>query len=388
MNHKINFREDKNLIIHLTVTGRCNARCRGCINSAITMASNKPRNMVTTFAESVPERDTAIIEKLIRRHPGKKATVCFYGGEPFLATEKMTQVWEKLSNSKPSKRIRYMIYTNGEFFIDAIKSHPDFIKSIWLYSVSIDGDEKQHNRSRPGTNLRMIVKNLQALRNVYKGKILMWSTLREEQSLLNCYEEFTELYRLNLVDSLYWHWPEIVEPFKDLARYKERYCKELAKIIDFYIERLRLGELLPIIHLNELILYLLSGKKRRHSACAIELLRNYDLVGGKIYYCVDLPSHIGCIEENPIPSSLVVYKKTLGCFKCSIHTYCGGRCPVQGLFGSLERTRQYCQLMKLHVGIVNARIDEITEYLIKNGLTLQEVYDRSAFLTRYTDVVP
>jgi hypothetical protein len=44
--------------------------------------------------------------------------------------------------------------------------------------------------------------------------------------------------------------------------------------------------------------------------------------------------------------------------------------------------------MRLHVGIVQKRIPEILRGLEENRITLQEVYDRSAFLAKYTDVVP
>ena len=61
---------------------------------------------------------------------------------------------------------------------------------------------------------------------------------------------------------------------------------------------------------------------------------------------------------------------------------------MQALSGSPERTLQICQLMRLHVGIVNERIDDISTALGENGISLQDLYDRSAYLARYTDVVP
>ena len=93
------------------------------------------------------------------------------------------------------------------------------------------------------------------------------------------------------------------------------------------------------------------------------------------------------MDEHDL-NSLVEYKEQLGCFQCSVHFYCGGRCPVQVLAGSKERTFQYCQLMRLHVGIVQDRISDIFEGFKKNRITLQQIYDRSAFLAKYTDVVP
>mgnify|MGYP001573788508 CR=1 FL=1 len=159
-------------------------------------------------------------------------------------------------------------------------------------------------------------------------------------------------------------------------------------VMDGYVRELERGDLPPIIHINELVLFLLTGRQRGHTGCAIELLKNYDIVGGKIYSCVDLPAELGDLERNKDPRRLVAYKDELGCYECPVHGYCGGRCPVQGRYGSQERTRQYCRLMKLHVGVVRKRLPRIRTALEKNRIGIQEIYDRSAYLTRFTDVTP
>ena len=271
------------------------------------------------------------------------------------------------------------------------------MKEMWLYSFSIDGRIEQHQRVRPGTSLPKIHQNLSALRRFCRGTILLWSTLREEQMLLDCFEEFTELYREGLVDHFFWHWVETEEPFADLPAYLERYQADLQKVMDAYVKEVEKGRLLPISHISELVLYLISGRKRGSSACGVELAENYDIISGRVCACADLPPDLGIIEtdrngkfhvgEEEL-TSLVRYKDLLGCYKCGVNAYCGGRCPVQALTGSPERTLQYCQLMRLHVGTVKARIPEIESALKRRGITLQDVYDQSAFIARYTDVTP
>jgi len=164
-----------------------------------------------------------------------------------------------------------------------------------------------------------------------------------------------------------------------------------------YVEEISKGRLLPITHINELILYFLTGKERGHSACGVELSKNYDIVSGEVYPCADLPSilSIGKLNESGHLrlrdfdlSSLVEYKNRLGCYCCGVHAYCGGRCPVQVIAGSWQRTLQYCKLMRLHVGIVQEHMNEIIDEIRKNGILLQDIYNHSAFLAKYTDVVP
>jgi radical SAM protein with 4Fe4S-binding SPASM domain len=300
-----------------------------------------------------------------------------------------------LSESELKKRVRYMVYTNGELLIRALARYPALMANMWLYSVSIDGDEEQHRRVRPGTDLARIITNLGKLRSDYQGNILFWSTLREQRSLLNCFNQFVELYEAGVVNHFLWHWADTREPYKDFPAYVERYGRKLEEMMETYVAKAMHGAVLPIDHLNELVLYLVTGKERGHTACAAELARNYDVMGGEVYPCSDLPPSLAeCIPEDdsdsiePNLSRLVKYKDWLRCSECGVHPYCGGCCPVQALCGSPERTLQICQLMTLHVGIVQERIADILTGLPRNGISLQEVYDQSAYIARYTDVVP
>jgi radical SAM protein with 4Fe4S-binding SPASM domain len=225
----------------------------------------------------------------------------------------------------------------------------------------------------------------------------MWSTLREEQSLLDCFREFQYLYRNNMAHHFFWHWVETERVFNDFPRYLSTYEKDLRTIMGHYLSQMKEGRILPIAHINELIVYLLTGKKRGTTSCGVELSRNYDIVSGKIHACADLPPGytIGEIDEEGTPhirerdlSPLVSYKTALGCHGCGVHPYCGGRCPVQALTGSPERLLQYCQLMRLHGGVVQDHMAEITTSMAANGITAQDLYDRSAVIAQFTDVTP
>ncbi len=385
--------EEPFTLFHLTVTGRCYARCLGCINSELTF-SDKDRPSFIEEMEAVPERDAALIARLAVAVPHGKITLAFYGGEPFLAAASMARIRRLLDSSEMKGRLRYMVYTNGELLEPSIKLFPEMMKGMWLYSVSIDGDQRQHAAVRPGTDLAVIRDNLRALARVYSGHRVFWSTLREQQSLLNCFETFMDMYTEGLVNQFFWHWADTSEPFAEIQTYADLYGRELQQVMDAYIQWLAEGKLLPVIHINELVLYLLSGKERGATACGVELAQNYDVVAGRVYACADLPPALGEVKysgdgfTSPDLSSLAKYKAGLGCRECGVHAYCGGRCPVQALSGSPQRTVQICALMRLHVGIVQERIPQIADLLKRRHITLQDIYDRSAKLTRYTDVIP
>jgi radical SAM protein with 4Fe4S-binding SPASM domain len=383
--------------IHLSITGRCYARCRGCVNAAITSSYAGDRRDIIPIADTDPVRDVACISHLIKEMEEGPVVICLYGGEPLLETKKIAEVYQLMAQARLPHEIRYMLYTNGDLLQNAITSIPEIMADIWLYTVSIDGRENQHNTVRLGTNLKKIHSGLAALRAIRTGTVVMWSTLREEQSLLDCYEEFLTLYKDKLADQFYFHWVETADPFKDLQKYAKQYGQDLQKIMEDYIDNLCNGLILPIVHINELLVYLLTGHNRGSSACGVELAQNYDIINGVIHACADLPPElaIGTIDESGKPqlnhkdlTFLVSYKERLRCYECGVHAYCGGRCPVQAYSGGERRMEQYCQLMRLHVATVKDYLDRIIAAMQLNSLTAQDLYDASGFYAQFTDVTP
>ena len=394
---KFKYTETNPLYIHLSVTGRCQASCQGCINIAFNKTDNENERNRTPFKDIDPVRDARCIVNLIMKNPDETVTICFYGGEPLLAADKMSSFIENINNVDTPNHIRYMLYTNGELLGQSAASHPELLKRIWLYSVSIDGTREQHERIRRGTHLHRIHEGLAVLKDIRQGQVLIWSTLREDQSLLDCFNEFMYLYEKGLADQFFWHWVETGNPFAGLAGYAAQYEKDLQEIMGIYIAKLKTGILLPITHINDLVLYLLSGKRRKSTACGVELAHNYDIVAGRIHSCADLPMQysIGTIAADGTPniksqdlSWLTLYKNDLGCSKCGVHSYCGGRCPVQAITSSIERVEQYCQLMRLHVSIVNDYIKDIISALETHSITAQDIYDQSGFYVQFTDGTP
>ncbi|MGV1097887.1 radical SAM protein [Thiovibrio sp. JS02] len=389
---------EKNLsYIHLSITGRCNARCKGCINASITNTIVGDRSRTSPIRETVPERDAACILNLLAETTRGEAVICFYGGEPLLATEKMGRVKAILDAAPKPVPLRYLLYTNGDLLAREVAQYPQFFRDLWLTSVSIDGTTAQHETMRPGTRLPRIHEGLKALRTVAQGKILMWSTLREAQSLSDCVEEFLALNEQGLADLFFWHWVETAEPYQNFSSYCDRYERDLDAVMQHYLSWLGQGRILPALHLNELIAFALCGHRRNSSGCGVELAENFDLIDGKIHSCADLPPDlaIGHIEPDGTPRfrphnlmALVEYKKHLGCNDCGVHAYCGGRCPVQAQISGTTRLRQYCQLMRLHVGVALEYLDQIREEMIRQGLSAQNLYDAAGFYAQFTDVTP
>ena len=384
-------------MMHLSVTGRCNARCAGCINGCITFRDDAEHKHLSKEFDLQPTRDAQAVSELLEKDNADQAVVCFYGGEPLLMPELIADTIERLEAKCPQTQMHYMLYTNGLLLNKTAVKFEKLLSKFWLVSVSIDGRTEQHNRIRTGADLQTIHDNLRTVRPLLGGAVLMWSTLRESQSLRDCFEEFLDLESHDLVTHWFWHWVEAEEPFENLESYCRQYEQELRHILDVYLERLATGRPLAIIHLDELILYLLTETQRGTTGCGVEENRNFDIVGGRILACADLGMEweLGRVDaqghphlENPDLMRLVDYKEHLGCYQCGVHAYCGGRCPVEAVISTPQRLVEYCQLMRLHVGVVLQYMPRISAQFQKQGITPQQLYDRSAKLAQFTDVTP
>jgi len=395
--------EIDDIMIHYTVTADCPFKCRGCINS-LTAGQARQDGAVRTPHMGVQEdeeRDIRAMAQLIKESGKAQAVIVFYGGEPMLRLDKMNRVYEHLSEMIGGRvLLRYMVVTSGHYLEPCIQRYPDLATHMWLTAISIDGTEAQHNAMRRGTSLETIKRQVACLDEVREGEVLIWSTIRPDMSLLDCFESFMYFRERGQAEHFFWHLDEAEGSIADLPDYVARYGAHLDKIMEVYVDRLKGGDLLSIIHVNELILYLLAQKRRGSTACAVEKMANFDIIGdGKVHACADLPEtkHIGEIGESgeimfdpdakARLSGLVAYKGDLGCEVCGVEAYCGGRCPVQIHTGGIERARQYCFMMREHVRIVKGYAGQIADLMLKHGLTLADIY-RSARYARYTDVTP
>jgi radical SAM protein with 4Fe4S-binding SPASM domain len=395
--------EKEEIMIHYTVTEQCPFNCRGCINALTAGVDQAERNAFIPREKTDEElkRDAAAAAQLIRQSGKHEAVIVYYGGEPMLRLDRMERFCKQLSSTLgEDHRIRYMVVTSGHYLEKAIRKYPRLTADIWLTAVSIDGNSKQHDDMRRGTSLATIRRQVGALDRVRNGDVLVWSTMRPGMSLLDCFSSYMYFRERGQAEHFFWHWDEAQGEISDLGTHLGRYFADLEVVMGHYITHLRRQDMLSIIHINDLVLYLLTQKRRGSTACGVERMANFDIIGdGKIHACADLPEtmNIGTISESGAVlfdeaaqerlDQLITYKDQLGCAACGVEPYCGGRCPVQIYTGGIERARQYCYMMRGHVRTVKQYITEIIEFLVRDETPLQKLY-QSAYLCKFTDVTP
>jgi radical SAM protein with 4Fe4S-binding SPASM domain len=397
------YEEADEVMIHYTVTQECPFNCRGCINALTAGKGNSGRSEF--FPEKGKgqdlERDILGISRLIKDSGKKRAAIVYYGGEPMLRLEPMAHFYRALPGIVgDSTSLKHMVITSGHYLEKAIRSYPDLISGMWLTALSIDGNEEQHDAMRRGTSLKKIRRQVEALNQVRQGEVLIWATLRPEMSLWDCFDSFMYFRKRTEADHFFWHCDEGDGMIPDLSGYLENYHRDLQRIIGVYLEHMSRGDLLSLIHVNDLLLYLFTKKRRGTTACAVERMENFDIIGdGKVHACADLPEAMSIgriLESGEIVfeadakarlQKIVSYKTDLGCSACGIEPYCGGRCPVQANTGGIGRARQYCFMMREYVKTVKQHAAEIADLMLEKGIAPGELY-RSAHLTKFADVTP
>ncbi|QER42867.1 4Fe-4S cluster-binding domain-containing protein [Thermodesulfobacterium sp. TA1] len=384
------------IIYHITVTGKCNASCEGCLNGLI----YGERNSFASSWEEAPEKTFQAVDWLLHKTNGNPVFIAFYGGEPLLVFEKVREIFYKLRALHPYKHLKFVLYTNGTLLKRVVKDDPEFFKRLDLLMVSIDGTKDQHERVRKGTSLLQIENNLEFFKSQSDTKVLMWSTLREEMSFQDCLEEFLKLYQRGVVDFFFWHLIERDYPIKDFISFRENYLKDLTYLLDRFVVDLSKGTVLPVLPLAELMFFLLKGIKRGQTGCGVEKLRSFDVLSGKVIPCVDMGENLVLADfrKNEVETldfskiqkellSLVSYKEWLGCNLCEAEFFCGGRCPVL-IKTSPERAKQYCILIKDLVDLAKSFLPEVKRALKASQLSEESLYYPYGYLNLLTDVIP
>lgn len=260
---------NEELVLVLLLTGKCNCKCIYCYEEDIELDFSsfcKIDKILSFIADCVYQRSI------------KKVRVVFYGGEPLLNKNTITEVAIKL-NEIYGDNFKFSIVTNGTLLkYDDVKNWVEL--GLEKIKVTIDGNKDSHDLRRPfkdgsGT-YNLILSNLEEVSNLVKVII----NVILDEDIAGVAEMIKEIKRreIKAIFSLSFRRPEIsdYEKKKDLmVKYTSILKKEN---VDFQTNiKTHHGTICPVKRKNY---YVIDGK-------------------GKIYGCEANLEQAICDIEHP-----------------------------------------------------------------------------------------
>lgn len=132
----------------LEITNACNMRCRYCIYSEYypQTRTHGSEMMSLETAQKAVDYFFDNYEIAYRRNPTKHPMISFYGGEPLLDLQRLTDIVGYINMNYSEYEPEYNLTTNGLFFNEEAQ---DFlVENEFNILVSLDGNKENHDRNR------------------------------------------------------------------------------------------------------------------------------------------------------------------------------------------------------------------------------------------------
>lgn len=198
--------------VAISVTNRCNLRCSYCF----ARYNNKDSDDITT------ERMLGLIDELANR--GTRL-INLTGGEPLIRKD----IKKIIDYITITKGMKCSMSTNGHLLANNLKT----IKNISSINISLDGNEKQHNRNRGPQDYNRV---LSAIKLAIKNKIPVSTCTVLNRDNANCVDHVAHLAK-EIGFLAIFHFPYgRLKPSENAAYHRipaQKSAQILQKIIDY-----------------------------------------------------------------------------------------------------------------------------------------------------------
>lgn len=317
----------------LQVTQNCNQRCNYCVYSG------KYNNRIHSTNRMSFEMAKKGIDLILRHSKDTEILFFgFYGGEPLLEKELITQCIKYIEENGEGKTIQYSITTNGTLLTEDIVEF--FVKHNVSLTISLDGPAEIHNKNRKfitgkGDPHSIIMKNLYIIKKRYPSyykEHISFSTVLDGKSDFKCIDEF---FSKNMLFD---------EKVIISVPISNNYSKSINKQSDQFIEDNRYALFLNLLAIVGRINEQDTSKLLKLQKEAITSSRNTKCFGDKkeLSYC----SHRngGCI-----PGIHKLFLTTSGDFySCEKVSECSNSCKIGNIEEGLDLYK-ICELSNLQL---------------------------------------
>ena len=340
----------RNLMLYLTE--ECNLRCTYCF------VKKEPRYMT---------RETALrtVDWVLQRNVSgglNDLSITFFGGEPFLAVERMQELvdYAQLSRTNVDKVFRFAATTNGTLANGRVEK---VIRQASMdLLVSIDGGA-QASRLRPMVSGReshsLVAKNLPKLASWARNCSARLTFTPDNLDLVGAVRDVLAIAAVGVVLA-----PVIEIDWSGHEEALERAYQELG---DWFLEEFAQGRRPPLEVTWELLrVYIghLKCQRRPNKPCPLGTsLLAVDSQGNVLpchRFLHQAKDRLGQVQAEDLPAERwrYVHLKTLeipDCAGCEARTVCGGGCravALQAGYGLEGIHPNHCLLLRAHVRMV------------------------------------
>jgi len=308
---------------YLTLTTKCNLMCKYCYgNSTVDFLSEKELLNYDLNIPSEINYNVDHLKKLIK--DDKDSCITFYGGEPLLRINLITDVMDKVKSK------RFMIQTNG-FFLDKLNS--EYTNKFSTILVSLDGTKEHTNKMRGEGVFEKIIENLKYIKtNGYKGEIIARMVASPEEG--NIYENVKFLAENEdfKFTSIHWQidaqfWKSDYEK-KDFVNWSKKYNSEIGELVNWWVEDIkknkRVLKIYPFIGIIHDLFYNIKSPMRCGAGHSLFGIQTDGVITGCPITAGYKPLYCGNIKDSEIKISNLNVKNP--CVSCDVLNICGGRC--------------------------------------------------------------
>ncbi len=301
---------------HMMLVDYCNSACRYCYEKS--MREEKVDRFTFDFsAPSTSEVSVDALKQFLMRD--KHAVLIFYGGEPLLEIEKMKKIMDTID-------VPFRMQTNGKLLQ---RLPPPYLNRIGRILISLDGTRERTDFNRGRGTYDTVMRNLSLMRrNGYTGEIVARMTVAQnfpdiDAQVLSLVESGFSSVHWQLDAGFYWYDFQ-KEKFQ---RFVNHYNQGVTRLINYWIEKMKEGNVLRFYPFVGVVSSLLKGEKTLlrcgagHSGYCIT-------TNGKIVACPIMnfveDFVAGTLETHP--EKLKTLDVSGRCLECTIRDTCGGRC--------------------------------------------------------------
>ena len=212
----------------------------------------------------------------------------------------------------------------------------------------------------------------------YRGDIIARMTISGRS---NIFLDVMHLVKLGLFDHIHWQLDVFFDApphrYTDFDSWIRNYKRGLERLFDFWISKLKDGEVIGIVPFQGILKIMLKGEKRK-LPCGSGIDSFAISTSGKIFACPISPSdefYLGTIYSSKINN--LPNKITIGepCTSCEYYEVCGGRCLYANktmLWGE-KLFFKVCDATKYLIDLLKSSIPIIDNFVLEGKVSWDDI---------------